>query len=80
VPSICLTRRGNLKTKLDAFAAAVDDILSVPFAPEQLVARILAVLRRSYSDAVTFTPVIRLVTWKSTSCITRSALERLSFT
>jgi DNA-binding response OmpR family regulator len=60
VPSICLTRRGNLKTKLDAFAAAVDDILSVPFAPEQLVARILAVLRRSYSDAVTFTPVIRL--------------------
>jgi DNA-binding response OmpR family regulator len=60
VPSICLTRRGNLQTKLAAFEAGVDDILSVPFAPEELVARVLALLRRSYSDAVTFTPVIRL--------------------
>lgn len=60
LPSICLTRRGNLQTKLDAFAAGVDDIVSVPFAPEELLARVLAVLRRSYSDAVTFTPVIRL--------------------
>jgi DNA-binding response OmpR family regulator len=59
-PSICLTRRGDLQSKLDAFEAGADDILSVPFAPEELLARALALLRRSYSDAVTLTPVIKL--------------------
>jgi DNA-binding response OmpR family regulator len=38
----------------------VDDILTVPFAPEELRARVIALLRRSYSDAVTFTPVIKI--------------------
>ena len=60
LPSICLTRRGNLQSKLEAFEAGVDDIVTVPFAPEELLARIIALLRRSYSDAVTFTPVIRI--------------------
>ena len=60
LPVIGLTRRGDLKTKLGAFEAGVDDILTVPFAPEELLARVIAVLRRSYSDAVTFTPVIKL--------------------
>ena len=49
-----------MKTKLDAFEAGVDDILTVPFAPEELLARVIALVRRAYSDAVTFTPVIRL--------------------
>jgi DNA-binding response OmpR family regulator len=60
LPVVGLTRRGDLKSKLSAFEAGVDDILTVPFAPEELLARVIAVLRRSYSDAVTFTPVIRL--------------------
>jgi DNA-binding response OmpR family regulator len=60
LPVIALTRRGDLKTKLAAFEAGVDDILTIPFAPEELLARVIAVLRRSYSDAVTFTPVIKL--------------------
>jgi two-component system, OmpR family, response regulator MprA len=60
LPVIGLTRRGDLKTKLAAFEAGVDDILTIPFAPEELLARVLALLRRSYSDTVTFTPVIRL--------------------
>jgi DNA-binding response OmpR family regulator len=38
----------------------VDDILTVPFAPEELLARVIAVLRRSYGAAVTFTPVIKI--------------------
>jgi len=38
----------------------VDDILTVPFAPGELRARVSALLRRSYSDAVTFTPVIKI--------------------
>src|SRR3982074_3809897 len=32
----------------------------MPFAPEELLARVIALLRRSYSDAVTFTPVIKI--------------------
>ncbi len=60
LPLIGLTRRGDLRNKLAAFEAGVDDILTVPFAPEELLARVIALLRRSYSDAVTFTPVIKV--------------------
>jgi DNA-binding response OmpR family regulator len=60
LPVIAVTRRGDLKTKLAAFEAGVDDILTIPFAPEELLARVLALVRRAYSDAVTFTPVIRI--------------------
>jgi DNA-binding response OmpR family regulator len=60
LPVIGLTRRGDLKTKLDPFEAGVDDILTIPFAPEELLARVIALVRRAYSDAVTFTPVIKL--------------------
>jgi len=59
-PTVALTRRGNLKTKLAAFAWGVDDLLTVPFSPEELVARVLAVMRRSYGGEVAFTPTIRL--------------------
>jgi DNA-binding response OmpR family regulator len=60
LPVIGLTRRGDLKTKLAAFEAGVDDILTIPFAPEELLARVIALVRRAYRDAVTFTPVIKL--------------------
>ena len=60
IPVIALTRRGDLRTKLAAFERGVDDILTVPFSPEELVARALAVMRRSYRDAVAFAPVLRL--------------------
>lgn len=59
VPVIALTRRGDLKSKLSAFERGVDDILTVPFSPEEFVARVLAVMRRSYDEAVEFTPVLR---------------------
>ncbi|MBX0328342.1 response regulator transcription factor [Oscillochloris sp. ZM17-4] len=60
IPLIALTRRGDLARKLAAFDHSVDDILTVPFSPEELVARLLAVLRRTYHTVVAFTPVIRL--------------------
>ena len=60
LPVIGLTRRGDLRAKLAAFEAGVDDILTIPFAPEELLARVIAVLRRSYRDAVTFSPVIKI--------------------
>ena len=59
-PAIALTRRGDLKTKLDAFERGMDDILTVPFSPEELVARILAVMRRTYQATMALTPVLRL--------------------
>jgi two-component system KDP operon response regulator KdpE len=55
-----LTRRGDLKTKLAALEWGAHDILTVPFALEELLTRVIRLLRRSYSDALTFTPVIRL--------------------
>ena len=60
IPVIALTRKGDLKTTLAAFDWGVDDLLTVPFSPEELVARALAVMRRTYRSAVTFTPTITL--------------------
>ncbi|GAC1527731.1 MAG: response regulator transcription factor [Chloroflexota bacterium] len=60
VPVIALTRRGDLKTTLAAFDRGVDDLLTVPFSPEELLARALAVMRRTYRTAMAFTPTIRL--------------------
>ena len=60
IPVVALTRRGDLKTKLAAFDRGVDDILTVPFSPEELVARILAVMRRTYGEAGVFAPVLKL--------------------
>ena len=60
IPTIALSRRGDLKTKLAAFDRGVDDIIIVPLAPEELVARTLALMRRSYGDDVAFIPVIKV--------------------
>src|SRR5712692_4837216 len=38
LPVIALTPRGDLKSKLTAFEAGVQDILPLPFAPEELLA------------------------------------------
>lgn len=60
LPIIALTRRGDLKAKLMAFERGVDDILTVPFSPEEFVARVLAIMRRTYREAAVFAPVLRL--------------------
>lgn len=60
LPAIALTRRGDLQTKLTAFDHGMDDILTVPFSPEELVARMLVVMRRTYHELVMFKPVLRL--------------------
>ena len=60
VPTIVFSVRGDLKTKLAAFDRGADDIITVPFVPEELVARTLALMRRSYGDSVAFIPVINI--------------------
>jgi len=46
-PALGLTRRGDLKTKLRAFDLGVDDILTMPFSPEELLARSIVLTRRA---------------------------------
>jgi DNA-binding response OmpR family regulator len=60
IPLIALTRRGDLKTTLAAFDQGVDDLPTVPFSSEELLARVLAVMRRTYRSSMAFTPTIRL--------------------
>jgi DNA-binding response OmpR family regulator len=60
LPVIALTKRGDLKAKLMAFERGVDDILTVPFSPEEFIVRVLALMRRTYRDAAVFSPVLRL--------------------
>jgi len=60
IPTIVFSVRGDLKTKLAAFDRGADDIIAVPFVPEELVARTLALMRRSYGDDVAFIPVIKV--------------------
>ena len=62
LPVIALTRRGDLATTLAAFEQGVDDILTVPFSPEEFVARTLALMRRTYRAEFPFKPVLRLGT------------------
>src|SRR3954467_7818253 len=46
VAVIALTRRNDLRGKLDAFERGADDYIGIPFVPDDLVARCRAVLRR----------------------------------
>lgn len=60
IPALGLTRRGDLKTKLRAFDMGVDDILTVPFSPEELLARAIVITRRVTGTDQPLVPTIRL--------------------
>lgn len=57
-PTIVLTDRGDLRTKLDAFERGADDFLSVPLAPDELLARVVALIRRTYGQGLALVPTI----------------------
>ncbi len=59
-PVLGLTRRGDLRTKLRAFDLGVDDILTMPFSPEELLARAIVITRRATGADRPIIPVIRL--------------------
>jgi len=59
-PVLGLTRRGDLKTKLRAYELGVDDILTVPFSPEELLARSIVITRRAWGADQPIVPVIKL--------------------
>ncbi len=57
---IALTRRSDLRGKLDAFERGADDYIGVPFVPDDLVARARAVVRRTHGIAGEFVPRLRI--------------------
>jgi len=59
-PVLGLTRRGDLPTKLKAFDLGVDDILTLPFSPEELLARAIVVTRRASGIDRPIVPTISL--------------------
>ena len=59
-PVLGLTRRGDLPTKLRAFDLGVDDILTMPFSPEELLARSIVITRRASGIDRPIVPTIRL--------------------
>jgi DNA-binding response OmpR family regulator len=60
LPTIVLSARGDLRTKLEALDRGADDFLAVPFVPEELLARVFAVFRRTYGTGLQFRPRIRI--------------------
>ena len=60
IPVLGLTRRGDLRTKLRAFDLGVDDVLTMPFSPEELLARSIVISRRASGTALPIVPTIRL--------------------
>jgi two-component system OmpR family response regulator len=59
LPAMVVTRRGDLEGTLSAFDLGASDVLTIPFAPEELLARVIGLLRRAYSDVGSLTPVIK---------------------
>ncbi|HUQ16598.1 MAG TPA: response regulator transcription factor [Candidatus Saccharimonadales bacterium] len=60
IPTIAVTRNGELREKLSAFDRGADDILNIPFLPEELVARAQALIRRSYPEGIDLIAAVRL--------------------
>lgn len=57
---IALTRRSDLRGKLDAFERGADDYIGIPFVPDDLVARAQAVIRRAHGSAGQIVPSLRI--------------------
>lgn len=60
MPVLGLTRRGDLQTKLKAFDLGVDDIVTVPFSPEELLARCVVLARRASGSDRPIIPTITI--------------------
>lgn len=60
MPVLGLTRRGDLQSKLRAFDLGVDDILTVPFSPEELLARCVVLARRATGADRPIVPTISI--------------------
>src|SRR5207249_3923033 len=60
IPSLAVTRNRDPQTMLAAFEQGVDDVLTVPISPEELLARVQALTRRTYGSTFPLKPTHRL--------------------
>jgi DNA-binding response OmpR family regulator len=58
IPSVAVTRHRDPRTMLAAFDQGVDDVLTVPLAPEELLARVHAITRRTYGQTFPIKPIL----------------------
>ncbi|MCF6767374.1 response regulator [Thiotrichales bacterium 19S11-10] len=56
LPVMMLTARAEESNKIRAFDAGADDYITKPFSPNELLARVHAVLRRTYSNELNIKP------------------------
>jgi two-component system OmpR family response regulator len=60
IPILALTRRGDLRSKLAAFDLGVDNVMMIPISPEELLARVMVITRRSQGQAVILNALIKV--------------------
>ena len=60
LPVIGITTKRDMRSKLRAYERGLDDLLTIPFPPEDLIAGALAVMQRVHAMHVQFLPTIRL--------------------
>ncbi|MBK19539.1 MAG: DNA-binding response regulator [Rhodospirillaceae bacterium] len=73
VPILMLTARGEVQDRIAGFEKGVDDYLSKPFDPQELLLRITTILRRVQSSA----PMEPLIDIQFGSCIYKSDRQEL---
>jgi DNA-binding response OmpR family regulator len=57
IPILMLTARGDSPDKLHGFEIGTDDYMVKPFDPNELIARMTSLLRRTYQPRVNITPM-----------------------
>ena len=63
VPTIILSARGEEYDILSGFDLGIDDYMTKPFSPKELMARINAVLKRYKKIAVLLTRILKWIFW-----------------
>lgn len=69
VPVLMLTARAETADRLDGFEAGVDDYMIKPFVPDELVARIRAILRRATGASHTLLQVGHVLVDPARRCV-----------
>lgn len=59
-PALGLVAHGDLSTKLRSFERGVDDVLTMPFSPDELLARALVLSRRAAATDRLIVPVVTI--------------------